>query len=232
MQNLNLNKEKVLNLKKDRGIDGQKARVVFCVDYSGSMSGLYRSGKVQKVLERLFPVAMAFDDDQSMEFYLFQNDYRRCPAVKLSNVDSYIDEIVMKQDYEMGGTSYSPVLKKAIKPMTESGWFLGFGSSRKKLDAPVYVIFLTDGECDDKSATYEIVKDLSSTGTFIQFIGIGNDQFNTLQKLDDLTGRALDNADFFPINDIEKISDDTLYSRLMTEFPGWVREAKNAGFIN
>lgn len=121
MQNLNLNKEKVLSLKKDKGIDGQKARVVFCVDYSGSMSNLYRSGKVQKVLERLFPVAMAFDDDQSMEFYLFQNSYHECPEVTLRNVDGYVRDIAMKQDYEMGGTSYSPVLKKAIKPMTQSG---------------------------------------------------------------------------------------------------------------
>jgi len=31
---LDLNKQKVLDLKKSKGIDGQLAQVVFCVDYS------------------------------------------------------------------------------------------------------------------------------------------------------------------------------------------------------
>jgi hypothetical protein len=51
------------------------------------MSNLYSNGTVQKVLERLFPVAMAFDDNQSMDFILFQNDYKVCPNVTLANVN-------------------------------------------------------------------------------------------------------------------------------------------------
>lgn len=232
MQNLDLNKKKVLDLKKSKGLEGQLAQVVFCVDYSGSMRTLYKTGKVQKVLERLFPVAMAFDDNQSMDFFLFQNDYKECPPVTLRNIEGYVENVALRQGYDMGGTSYSPVLREAIKPMTRTGGFFGFGASKKKLEAPIYVIFLTDGECDDKTATYDIVRELAATGTFIQFIGIGNEQFKTLQKLDDLTGRELDNADFFPINDIEKISDDELYARMMTEFPEWIKQAKNVGFIN
>ena len=94
---LDLNKQKVLDLKKAKGIDGQFAQVVFCVDYSGSMSSLYRSGAVQKVLERLFPVAMAFDDNQSMDFILFQYDYRKCPEVTPANLVDYVNKIALKQ---------------------------------------------------------------------------------------------------------------------------------------
>lgn len=97
MSNLDLNKQKVLELKKSRGIDGQLAQVVFMVDYSGSMSGLYSSGKVQRVLERLFPVAMAFDDNQSMDFILFQNDYHKCPEVTPQNVTNYVKEVALRQ---------------------------------------------------------------------------------------------------------------------------------------
>ena len=121
----------------------------------------------------------------------------------------------------------------------KKGWFLGFGGGTektvgaiKKIEYPVYVIFLTDGDCSDKSDTYEVVRELSNGGAFIQFIGIGDASFSTLQKLDDLSGRKLDNADFFAVDDIDSISDDELYARLMTEFPEWIPEARSAGFIN
>ena len=97
----------------------------------------------------------------------------------------------------------------------------------KKVEYPVYVIFLTDGDCSDKSDTYKVVREISHTGAFIQFIGIGGDSFNTLQKLDDLDKRELDNADFFAVYDIDGISDDELYAKLMTEFPAWIPQAKS-----
>lgn len=256
---LDLNKQKVLDLKKAKGIDGQFAQVVFCVDYSGSMSSLYRSGAVQKVLERLFPVAMAFDDNQSMDFILFQYDYRKCPEVTPANVVDYVNKIALKQWYDMGGTNYAPSLREVILPMvtdikeesytetetSTTGLFMWFGqktethsvvktreiAKMKKVEYPVYVIFLTDGDCSDKSDTYKVVRELSHAGAFIQFIGIGGDSFNTLQKLDDLDKRELDNADFFAVYDIDGISDDELYDKLMTEFPAWIPQARSKWFI-
>ena len=34
------------------------------MDYSGSMSTLYRDGIVQELVERLFPLALEFDDNE------------------------------------------------------------------------------------------------------------------------------------------------------------------------
>ena len=155
----------------------------------------------------------------------------------------------------MGGTNYAPSLREVVLPMvtdikeesytetetSTTGGFMGFGAKTethsvvktrevakmKKVQYPVYVIFLTDGDCSDKSDTYKIVRELSHTGAFIQFIGIGGDSFNTLQKLDDLDKRELDNADFFAVYDIDGISDDELYAKLMTEFPAWIPQAKS-----
>lgn len=106
---------------------------------------------------------MAFDDNQSMDFILFQNDYHVCPEVTPQNVDGYVKNVAMKERYSMGGTSYAPALKEVIKPLVlESSGMFGLGGTKaKKVDAPVYVIFLTDGECNDKSATYDIVSKLS-----------------------------------------------------------------------
>lgn len=61
---------------------------------------------------------------------------------------------------------------------------------------------------------------------FVQFIGIGSEQFRFLQQLDDMQGRVLDNVDFFAVNNIDQMQSDELYSKLLTEFPEWVVSAK------
>lgn len=123
----------------------------------------------------------------------------------------------------MGGTSYAPVLEKIYKDKFSSGMF-GFGT--KVPEAPVFVIFITDGDNNDHSETTQLIKDYSSKGMFIQFVGIGSAGFQYLQKLDDMQGRVLDNVDFFAVNNIDKMESDELYSKLLTEFPEWVVSAK------
>jgi len=61
------------------------------------MDLLYKNGTVQKVLERLFPVAMAFDDNQNMDFILFQNGYHECPSVTPQNLTDYVKNVALKQ---------------------------------------------------------------------------------------------------------------------------------------
>ncbi|NYZ69254.1 VWA domain-containing protein [Endozoicomonas sp. SM1973] len=53
-----------------------------------------------------------------------------------------------------------------------------------------------------------------------------------LERLDDLTGRTIGNADFFSIDDFKKVQNQELYERLLNEFPGWLREAKRIGILN
>lgn len=64
---------------------------------------------------------------------------------------------------------------------------------------------------------------MSKTPIFIQFVGIGNERFRFLEKLDDLDGRYVDNANFFSISDINKIQDHELYSLLLKEYPQWLQ---------
>ena len=46
-----------------------------------------------------------------------------------------------------------------------------------------------------------------------------------------MEGRFIDNANFFHIKDIEKISDEELYNNLLNEFPEWLAEAKTKGIL-
>ena len=120
--------------------------------------------------------------------------------------------------YDMGGTRYSPVMGDIIK-------------KHSKTKVPTFVIFITDGDCSDRLESEELIKKASDKSIFWQFVGIGGASFRFLQSLDDMSGRVVDNADFFSVDSISKLTDEQLYNKLLGEFPGWLKEAKNKNII-
>ena len=92
-------------------------------------------------------------------------------------------------------------------------------------------MFITDGENSDHALSEEAIKNASNYGIFFQFVGLGNANFGFLDKLDTMSGRAMDNANFFQLNDIDKVSDEELYDRMLNEFPSWIDLAKKANII-
>ncbi|WP_240758355.1 VWA domain-containing protein [Lysinibacillus sp. SGAir0095] len=67
---------------------------------------------------------------------------------------------------------------------------------------------------------------------FWQFVGIGNAKYGVLERLDTLSGRVVDNANFFALDDLDKVSDEELYNRVFKEFPLWLREARRFGITD
>jgi hypothetical protein len=153
--------------------------------------------------------------------------------ITLNNLENYVNREIMTSD--MGGTNYSPVLKAIQSDFKakKSGGFLGMGGTEQPMDYPVYVIFVTDGDnsSTDRAATEQVIREMSEKGYFIQFIGIGNARFDFLDKLDNLDGRKVDNANFFKVTDIKSMSDQDLYKGLMSEYPDWYKQVKTLGLI-
>ena len=230
---LNLRKNIILNLKKSKGLDGQVASVCAVYDYSGSMEHLYQNGFMQSLTERILPVGLGFDDDQSVDLYVFHNQaFAHKNPITVSNITQIVPEI--QKTYQYGGTSYAPAINLILDKWIgkkSSGLFSSGKRPEKKLDNPVFVLYFTDGQNDDANATVAAMREASKYGIFFQFIGIGSARFDFLQKLDDLDGRNIDNADFFQCNNINAITDEDLYNRLMTEFPNFVKEARNKNLI-
>lgn len=227
MDLLNLTKEEsqnLLDLRKDKvGLCLQKkqlmdvkSRVAVVLDYSLSMKKLYQNGTVQATMERLLPIAMNFDDNGSMEVWIFENSYRRLPDANIQNYYGYIDREILQKSFRMGGTNYAPVMKDVV--------------DKYVMEAPEsiadYVIFITDGNCSDQKESKEELIRNSKTPIFWQFVGIGEARFDFLEHLDDMSGRYVDNANFFALNDVLKISDDEIYDRLLVEFPSWLKQPK------
>lgn len=225
---LPLEKRGVINLRKEsinkicltkQSLNDLTARVVFAIDYSGSMGEMYRSGKVQKLVERCFPLALRFDDDGAMGVWKFDTNYIKLPDMKLDNINSYVNKYIYKG--YMGGTRYSEVINDICKQYVK----------KEPANIPTYVIFVTDGDCSDKKESEKAIKEAAKHNIFWQFIGIGNDNFSFLKQLDNMEERFLDNANFFECNDISKIDDEELYKRLLSEFDTWVIKARNLKLI-
>ncbi len=209
---INLAKEEVhkICLKKSP-LNGLTSRVGLVLDYSGSMSSLYKNGTVQSVVEKILPLAMEFDDNHTMEVWIFENGFHRLPDINLNNFYGYVqNEIVRK--YSMGGTNYAPVMKDIYKRYIQE----------EPAKLPNYIVFITDGDNADHADTNKIIKEAAKHPIFWQFVGVGNASFNYLQKLDDMRDRYVDNADFFAVSDASRIT----YDDLLNEYPGWISNPK------
>lgn len=213
---LNLRKEKIQTLCLEKPtLLNNKARVALCLDFSGSMRNLYKNGTVQAIIERILPIAMQFDDDGEMELWLFDNGFRHLEPINLKNYYGYVEKNIIGK-WHMGGTEYAPVINDIKKTYID----------KNPAKISNYVIFITDGDNSDKPATTSTIKEVSKYPIFFEFIGIGGDRFSYLEKLDDLDGRYVDNADFFSVKDVNKMSDDEIYKKLLTEFPSWLEDPK------
>ncbi|SEK23701.1 VWA domain-containing protein [Ruminococcus albus] len=191
------------------------SRVAVVLDVSGSMTRAFQCGMVQATLERLLPLAMAFDDDGSMEVWTFDHEFKRYPPITRTNFYNYIADNKISA---RGATMYAPVLCDVGR------YFI----QEEPAKIPTYVIFITDGDNADGPDTDKAIKALSHFPIFFQFVGIGGfgtNGFRYLAELDEMDGRYVDNANFFAIEnlaDIDVIDDASLYTKLMDEYPKWL----------
>lgn len=211
----NLNKV-LINLSKESEVDLTKhtARVALATDYSGSMSRAFHDGSLQRTISRLLPIALKFDDNGELESWLFSNGYKSLAAVSKSNYEKYVKNVMLKSGMSMGGTEYAPVLRDMVR------YYKDVESS----ETPTFIIFITDGENEDKSGTNEIILELSKYNIFVQFIGIGREKFEYLKQLDNLKGRKHDNTGFTAVEDMDKLNDEQLYTEILRQYKDWLNK--------
>jgi hypothetical protein len=220
---------------------GHVARVVCVLDISGSMQNLYNSGKVGELVKKALALGLQFDDDGAIDVFAFGENAHYVGEFGMSNYKDCVSQTLNRFGYE-GGTRYAEPLRLIEQK---------YGDSK----LPVYVMFITDGETSEKEKVIRQMISLSKTPCFIQCMGLGEDifpadgakpekkkgffssmfsgetRFEFLRSLDNLAGRAVDNANFFAVKDPAQIDDEKLYSLLMGEYPTWLPEAKRLGLL-
>lgn len=238
MSNLiDLTKRASIILEKKKLV-GVQAEIVLAIDKSGSMHSLYANGTVQQLVERLLGIGINMDVNKEIDVFQFNTGSTYIASATEANYTTFVNDHKMGVS---GGTNYSPVMEDIIAKygtaLPKKALFGGlFGKKKEetvsvKPTHPTFVFFITDGDNFDRAETERVVRESASQPIFWQFVGIGREDFKFLQKLDDLSGRYVDNADFFKVTDIDQISDDELYDKLLTEFPDWLKEIKAKGML-
>jgi stress response protein SCP2 len=244
-QLLSLTKQAAVSLEK-RGLGEHTARVALCLDISGSMGRLYRSGKMAALAQRILALGLRFDDDGEVDIFLFGANGYQADALNLDNHADFVPSLF---------TTYS------LEPSTYYGKAMAlvrqhyFGSSGPRSSPigqplPVYVMFVTDGQTFDTDETRQQIISSSYEPLFWQFLAIGksattldsfgrltktkargSSDFAFLEELDDMPGRFVDNANFFAVEDPAAIPDEALFELLMGEYPTWLTLARQRGLL-
>lgn len=223
LSKINLLKKKVSIVLEKKKLTNVLARVALVLDISGSMSKFYKRGTVQNLVDRI--TASHFDDDGVLDLWIFDHRFHRMPSVSEKTYEDYIErEILSKaKNGEFKGKIFGrndepPVIGDVIHFYTEE--------QENKSSLPAFIVFISDGGVNKNREIKRLITDAARLPLFWQFVGIGRENYGILEKLDTMEGRLVDNANFFALDDIDQISDEQLYERLLNEFPLWLEEAK------
>lgn len=216
LSSIDLRKKMVQITLVKKKLTGVVARVGIVLDITGSMQTLYKNGTVQEVVERILAIACKFDDNATLDVWVYDNFYSRLPSVTEKELGHYVQNHILnnKEIHKFGRNNEPPVMEDVIRKYTEE----------EDSATPVFIIFINDGGV--VKPIKKVITASSVQPIFWQFVGIGQSDFEVLKKLDTMEGRVVDNANFIHIDDIAAVSDESLYDQLLNEFPLWLKAAK------
>jgi stress response protein SCP2 len=244
---LDMRKQAVKVVLTKQGLTGKQARVALALDASGSMRPLYKAGTVGRVVERIAAVAATMDDDGTLDVWSYATEPLALPPLRVDYLHDWIPLYVRMRKATTGHDGAEATLARE-QAARAAGWpipdweSIGGQNEEQKVmqqiiehyqgqpsPPPVLVLVLTDGGLYRDKMIADLLRQASKLPIFWQFVGVGKAQYGILEKLDTLSGRTVDNAGFFAVDDLDDIDDATLYQRLLTEFPQWLQAARQAG---
>ncbi|MEU8894891.1 VWA domain-containing protein [Nocardia sp. NPDC048505] len=225
-ERLDLRKRAVVEVLSSRDAAGARARVVLVIDKTGSIAKQYNTKVVHRVVDRMIPIATQLDDDGTLEAYLYALRFLKLPDITVADSEAWsatylhltgthagldYDELGLRND-EL------PIMRALIDTLRPGA-------------GPTLVLFFTDGGFKQKWHITELMREASRLPAFWQFVGLGKANYGVLRNLDEMDGRAVDNAGFFTTDDIDHMDDAELYRRLLGEFAEWLHAARSAGIV-
>ncbi|WP_326769062.1 VWA domain-containing protein [Streptomyces sp. NBC_01591] len=238
---LSLRKQQVLVSLSKHGVPELRARVVLVLDASGSMSGLYRRGTVAGVAERMVAVAAQLDDDGEMQAWTFATNPARLPDLAVGDLPEWL-RLHVRVGQSFGFGRRKP--PKGLVPGQIDMRTVGIQNEEQKVIAevrafvrdrpvpdPTLVLFFSDGGVHRNREIEQELRAAAEEPVFWQFVGLGSSRYGVLERFDTMPGRRVDNVGFFAVDDIERISDQELYDRVLSEFPSWLWAARQAGIL-
>lgn len=207
------------------GAAKRPAKFRFVLDVSGSMQHHFRSGAVDRLIQRAMGYALNLDDDGDVEITLFDSRAKPHDTADVSNYKSIASNIMRRRDI-WGTTNYGEAIQLARHQASSEP---DFGQ------VPVFVMFITDGATSDRTFAANQLRAASEEAIFWKFMAIGPDdsrEFEFLRKLDDLKGRKIDNAHFFSVENPDGPTNEQFYKLMSEEYGSWLNAAVAAGILS
>lgn len=211
-----LAKTAAVSLEK-QGLTGQRAAVYLVLDHSGSMYPFYEDGSVQRLAEQALGLSVNLDDDGTVPVIFFGSGASPAFDVDLSNYAGVVQTRHQREPW--GSTNYAAAIRSVVKHYR-----------RSRATDPAFVVFQSDGDPDSRRDAEKALKKASRLPVFFAFVGFG-DQIDFLEELDDLGGRAVDNASVFHASSPSQVTDADLYDGLTQEYGLWLTAARSAGIL-
>lgn len=198
-----------------RDLTGVRAEAIMLLDHSGSMQTDYRNGTVQTLVERGLGFALQIDTDGTIPVIRFDSGIKKAIDVTIDNYAT-ITQTKLYEPNKMGSTNLTAALDEII-------------AMAKETTAPLFVIVVTDGQPNDPTTVTQRVRELAKYPVFLKFLAI--QQVPYLQKLDDMDGRLIDNADAKFIDDPAGMSNLEFADAMADEWNTWIAEAQRVGIL-
>ncbi len=230
---VDLTKKAAVSLAKT-GADARAAKFWLVLDVSGSMRGLFRSGAVDRLIQRCMAYALNLDDDGDISCVLFDNSARTIAPIIAATYAGVASDVIARRDI-WGSTDYGRAMRLVRETAAAEA---DFGRM------PVYVMFVTDGGTENRPLAERQIQEAAAEGIFWKFMAIGPMPkglapksrtlprgFDFLAYLDDMPGRVVDNADFFAVSDPDEPSDEAFFDLMANEYAAWIAAAEKAGVL-
>lgn len=213
-------------------------RVGLALDVSGSAEWMYTNGTMQETVNRVQAVALKFDDNGELDMWAFSNATTQLPAATADDEGTYLGQHINYQTIPTlwRGTEYGPCIESVTSyyyPDTQAkkkGFFGNLFSGGKpatsaptEAQLPAMLLFVTDGDANDKEFTESVLTKISedkSKNIFFMMVGVGSaSSFAFLKHLDKMHA----NVGYVNLAALT-ISDDELYDKLVSQkFADWIR---------
>lgn len=118
-----------------------------------------------------------------------------------------------------------------VKTQRNSGAIFNAEHAIVRATEPVFAMFVTDGEASYKDKAEEEVRNSSYEPIFWSLMGLGQDEFKFLERLDYLPDRFVNNASAMVVQDPVAMTDEELYSGMVAQYKDYPDRAKRLGLL-
>jgi uncharacterized protein with von Willebrand factor type A (vWA) domain len=204
-----------------RNLNDKKFAVGILIDNSGSMTGFYGRGKVQKLAEFALGYAFEVDTDGLIPVGVFGDSFYWA-STDLTQ-DNYQDFIRLQGwNGNDGSTNTARALDAADKLFDNC-------------DDPAIIIVVTDGRPNSESAVMDMLTKMSRKPVFVKWLTIGSDPdaARFAKKIDDDLKGLVDNVDSknYTSGDLVSLTSEKFAEDMSDELDKWLDDAKSVGLV-